>query len=232
MLEILKKNLDSIKFRIDKAAQKVGKSIDDIILVGVSKTQPIEKIERVYEYGLRCFGENKVQEAIEKMDKLAPLDIKWHFIGHLQTNKINKVLGKFELIHSVDSLHLAEELNKKSLKRELVTNILIEVNTSGEESKFGFEPETLIDVFADFEKFKNLKILGLMTVALYSDNESEVRKCFITLRELFENLKKYNSDNIEMKYLSMGMSHDFEIAIEEGANIVRIGTAIFGERVY
>ena len=192
-------------------------------LIAVSKTKPVEDILEAYEVGIRDFGENHVQEILEKYDKL-PKDIRWHMIGHLQTNKVKDIIDKVFLIHSVDSIKLAKEINKQAIKKDLVMNVLIELNIANEESKYGFKVEELDDALKEINELDHIKVLGLMCVAPNTDNPENNRKYFKLMRELKE------KNNLEI--LSMGMSNDYKIAIEEGSTYIRVGTKIFGERNY
>lgn len=222
-------NLNIVKKNISNALNKTGRSLEEIKLVAVSKTKPVETILEAYNLGLRDFGENKAQELKTKVAEL-PKDINWHFIGHLQTNKVKEVVQVAELIHSVDSIKIAGEINKRARAIEKVQNILIEVNTSDEDTKFGLSSIEQVKEIALFcTEASNLNLCGLMTMAPFTDNKKILRNCFIKLREMKENLN-YNGFNL--KELSMGMTNDYEIAIEEGATIVRIGTALFGKRNY
>ena len=222
-------NLNIVKKNISNALNKTGRSLEEIKLVAVSKTKPVEIILEAYNLGLRDFGENKAQELKTKVAEL-PKDINWHFIGHLQTNKVKEVVQVAELIHSVDSIKIAGEINKRARTIEKVQNILIEVNTSEEDTKFGLSSIEKVKEIALFcTEASNLNLCGLMTMAPFTDNKKILRDCFIKLREMKENLN-YNGFNL--KELSMGMTNDYEIAIEEGATIVRIGTALFGKRNY
>ncbi len=203
----------------------------DVTLVAVSKTHPVSDLMEAYEAGARDFGENKVQEMMEKIPQM-PDDIRWHMIGHLQRNKVKYLIGKVYLIHSVDSLRLAEEIDKESAKAGVVTDILIEVNISQEESKFGTDKAEAIELVKAASELKNLHVRGLMTIAPYTENAEENRVYFSALKNLSIDINAMNLDNISMDFLSMGMSGDFIVAIEEGANIVRVGTNIFGARDY
>ncbi|AFN75338.1 pyridoxal phosphate enzyme, YggS family [Melioribacter roseus P3M-2] len=222
-------NIKNIFDKIDKACSRCGRSSNEIKLIGVSKTVSTERIIEAYRAGLKVFGENKAQELKEKAEILSDYDdIEWHFIGHLQTNKVKYVIDKAEYIHSVDSLKLAEEIEKRAKKISKVQNVLLEIKTSDEVSKFGLTDIDEIYRVAEFCKNSaNLKLIGLMTIAPFVDDENVVRNAFINLRNLKE---KLISEGFEMTELSMGMTGDFEIAIEEGATMIRIGTAIFGAR--
>lgn len=228
---MIKQNIISVKNNISQA-MKNSKTVQAVTLIAVSKTKPVEDIKEAYDAGIRDFGENKVQELSKKYE-LLPKDIRWHMIGHLQRNKVKDVVGKAALIHSVDSLRLAEEISKESAKKNLVTDILIEVNIAMEESKFGFSDyETLLTFLQNIASLPNICVKGLMTVAPYTENPEENRCYFSKLRQLAVDIMQENIDNISMDILSMGMTGDYEVAIEEGATYVRVGTGIFGERNY
>ncbi|MBN1327217.1 MAG: YggS family pyridoxal phosphate-dependent enzyme [Candidatus Cloacimonetes bacterium] len=224
-------NIESIKKKIASAARKAGRNPDDIIMLAVTKRQSIDKIEEAVNSGIDYIGENQFQEAYVKIPLIRDKIKEFHFIGHLQTNKISKLipLGP-ALIHSVDSYHLALKLDEYLEKKELTQNILIQVNTSGEKSKFGVEPDDAEDLIRKIDKLESLRIKGLMTIGMLTNDWEKIRTCFRILRQFKENVKIPALERTDLKYLSMGMSNDFEIAIEEGANIIRIGTAIFGER--
>lgn len=230
MSNVIENNVENVRRRIEKAAEKSGRSEEDILLVAVSKMQSLEKIYQAYQAGIDCFGENKVQDLLHKVSE-SNFELKWHMVGHLQSNKINKVIGNIEMIESIDSLQLLEKLNKAGQERGISSNVLLQVNTSGEETKFGFEPEEVFGVCEKVENLSQVKIQGLMTIGPFTDELQLIVKSFRFLKELSEKIKNARSDKIEMKYLSMGMTGDFEIAIEEGSNLVRIGTAIFGPRI-
>ncbi|MDI3473206.1 MAG: dependent protein [Thermotogaceae bacterium] len=226
--ETISKNIERVLEKIKKSAEKVGRNPDEITLVAVSKNMPTEAIKIAYEAGLRIFGENRAQEAREKVESLKDLDIKWHFIGRLQRNKVKYVVNFSELVHSVDSFELLLEIDKRARKISKVQNILLEVNISGEETKAGLNPDAIDDIVEKALKLENIKLRGFMTMAPFVEDPEEVRWVFKSLRELRDRIsQKYNLKNLE---LSMGMSNDFEVAIEEGATMVRIGTAIFGRR--
>ncbi|CUT00220.1 YggS family pyridoxal phosphate-dependent enzyme [Candidatus Chrysopegis kryptomonas] len=222
-------NILKVKQRIQKSCLKVGRNPDEVSIVAVTKTVPIEKIKEAINLGITDIGENRVQELLEKKNSIE--NVRWHFVGHLQTNKVKYIVDFIYLIHSVDSLKLALEIDKRAKKINRVIDILIEVNTSGEETKYGVKPEETIDLVKQIsENCKFLRVKGLMTVAAFLPNPEEVRPMFRLLRELKDEIAKLNLKNVEMKHLSMGMSNDFEVAVEEGATLVRIGTAIFGPR--
>lgn len=223
-------NIKSIKERIEKAAQRSGRNAEDITLIAVSKTQPAEKVIEARDCGLWVFGENKVQELVEKYPKVQ--DVRWHLIGHLQRNKVKYIVDKVELIHSLDSLELAGEIDKRAQKAGKVMPVLIQINIGKEDTKSGIYEEEIENFLQGLTGFKNILVSGIMTIPPKTDNEEETRKYFRRMKEIFEKLKCLDYKNFDIKYLSMGMTDDFEIAIEEGANIVRIGTGIFGQRKY
>jgi len=220
------KNLEEVRRRIERAAAKRGVPAEKILLVAVTKTVPPEIIQAAYHLGIRDFGENRVQEALPKI-KLLPENIRWHFIGHLQRNKVKSVLPLFTLIHSLDSIRLAEAIQKEGEKQGKKVDVLLEVNIGEEESKIGFKYQEVEEALVELRGYSHLKVKGLMAVAPFLPDPEEVRPYFRRLYKLFRDIK---IPGIEMKYLSMGMSNDFEVAVEEGANIVRLGTALFGER--
>jgi len=229
----LSNNIDLIRERINKAAIKAKRNPKNIKLLAVTKTRSIETIEEALLNNIEFIGENKVQEAENKIPFLTGEFKEFHFIGHLQSNKINKLMKlKPVLIHSIDKYPTAEKLNNYLKQHSMTQDVLIEVNTSNEENKFGIIPDETIPFIKAISKLENIRIKGLMTVGIFTSNEKLIRDCFIKLRKLFNEIKVAEIPNVEMKYLSMGMTNDFEIAIEEGANIVRIGTAIFGARNY
>lgn len=226
-MEIIKNNLEIIKEKIKKATLKTNRNPEEIKLVAVTKTATIEQIKEAISAGVKIIGENKVQEAKEKYQILSA-DIDWHLVGHLQTNKVKYAIEIFDLIHSVDSIKLAKEIDKRSLQFGMITNVLVEVNVSGEETKYGIKAEEVEPFLKEISEFSRIKVRGLMTIAPIAEDKEEVRPYFRKLRKLFEKIKIENMKNIRMDYLSMGMTEDFEVAIEEGANMVRIGRGIFG----
>ncbi|NCO24750.1 MAG: YggS family pyridoxal phosphate-dependent enzyme [Candidatus Infernicultor aquiphilus] len=223
----VKDNLETINKKIKAAAWKVNRDPQEIKLVAVTKTATSEQIKEAINEGVKIIGENKVQEAKGKYQVLTT-EVKWHLIGHLQTNKVKYAVEIFDLIHSVDSIKLAKEIDKRSVQFKKTIDVLIEVNISGEETKYGYNPEKVEAFLKEISEFSGIKVRGLMTIAPISKNKEEVRPYFRRLRELSERIRDKNIKNIKMDYLSMGMTDDFEIAIEEGANIVRIGRGIFG----
>jgi len=219
-------NIKGIIHKIKLAAERVGRKEESVKLVAVTKTVDVSRIKEAIRAGIKIIGENRVQEAREKFKDIGK-EIEWHLIGHLQTNKVKYIFDIFSLIHSVDSLLLSEEIQRRAENKGLETDILIEVNLSGEKTKFGILPEKAINFVKDISRFKNINIMGLMTIPPFSESPEDSRKYFKMLRMLRDDIQK---EGIEMKELSMGMSNDFEVAVEEGATMVRIGTAIFGER--
>lgn len=231
MKTMLCDNLKKVEENICKACAKAGRDRSEVTLIAVSKTKPVEMLEIVYEQGTRDFGENKVQELCDKIEVL-PADIRWHMIGHLQTNKVKYIVGKTALIHSVDSLHLAEEIEKQAAKKNVQVSVLVEVNIAGEDSKFGIHKDEAIELVRQISKLPHIQIEGLMTIAPFVENAEDNRLFFHQINELSVDIKEQNIDNVRMDVLSMGMTGDYMVAIEEGATMVRVGTGIFGERNY
>jgi len=217
-------NIEKIRSRIDQAAQKVGRTAQDITLVAVTKGVSPDLIAQGQQAGLSVFGESKIQEATDKVPQIAA---GWHLVGHLQTNKVKAALSLFSLIQSVDTFRLAKKISEESVAEQKETAILLEVNISGEAQKYGFKPEELYTALDAILQMPGLKILGLMGIAPFEAGEEATRNAFKTLKGIFTVCKGMKSENLEMKHLSMGMSDDFEIAIEEGSNMVRIGRALF-----
>lgn len=228
---MVKENLEEVEKRIWEACRRAGRDRSEVTLIAVSKTKPVSMLQEAYDTGIREFGENKVQEIMEKYDRL-PDDIHWHMIGHLQRNKVKYLIGKTFLIHSVDSLRLAEEISARSVKQNVVTDILIEVNIAGEESKFGASREEAISLVEDVSRLPGVHICGLMTIAPFVEDPEDNRIYFRHIRELSVDIAAKKIDNVDMHILSMGMTGDYEVAIEEGATMVRVGTGIFGARSY
>jgi len=225
---MVKEKLDNVQERIKNAATRAGRDASDIVLVCAVKEADLEGINEAVEAGVRDIGENIVQDAVTRYELLnKKTELRWHFIGHLQTNKVKKAIRLFDLIHAVDSIRLAEELQRQAEKINKMQGILLEVNVSGEDTKYGIAPEKLDSIAKAVRDMKNLMLSGLMTIAPYSANPEDSRPHFRRLRELRDSFSSYNCENIDMRHLSMGMSGDFEVAIEEGADIVRIGSAIF-----
>ncbi len=229
-MDELKARYESVLRRIDNACTKSGRNPGDVTLIAVSKTKPVEMMRAFYAFGQRDFGENHVQELVAK-EAVFPEAV-YHMIGHLQTNKVKQVVGKAALIHSVDTVHLAEAVSKESVKKGLTTEILLEINAGNEASKYGFSFEDAGSAALKIAALPNLKIRGLMCVAPFVEDPEENRAVFRKMRDLSVDIGAQNSDNITMNILSMGMSNDFAVAVEEGATHVRVGTALFGERDY
>lgn len=228
---MLKENYSIVRENILKACEKAGRDPESVKLIAVSKTKPAEDIEEIYSLGQRDFGENKVQELSQKIEIL-PDDIKWHLIGHLQHNKVKYIIGKTELIHSVDSERLALTISKEAVKHNVTADVLIEVNVAGEESKFGVTTDETMELIEKISILPGIHICGLMTIAPFVADPEENRAVFRKLRELSVDIADKKIDNVTMSVLSMGMTNDYMVAIEEGATLVRVGTAIFGERQY
>lgn len=228
---MLKENLIQVEEKINAACLRSGRSRNEVTLIAVSKTKPIPMLAEIYEEGVRDFGENKVQEILEKHDVL-PNDIKWHMIGHLQRNKVKAVIDKVSLIHSVDSFRLAEEINIQAKKINITVPILVQVNIAGEDTKFGITKEDAIALVEQIAELDNLRIQGLMTIAPLVNDPEDNRQYFRGIRQLSVDIRNKNIDNVCMDILSMGMTGDYEVAIEEGATMVRVGTGIFGARNY
>ena len=231
MNEHMKENIAEVKERIAKACEKAGRDPSEVTLIAVSKTMPVEDLLKARELGMTHFGENKVQEIVEKYDQI-PKDQTWHMIGHLQRNKVKYIIDKVAMIHSVDSLRLAETISKEAAKKDVVMPVLIEVNVAGEESKFGVSPEDVKPLVKEISVLPNIRVEGLMTIAPFVENGEENRPVFRSLREISVDIARENIDNVSMNELSMGMTVDYDVAVEEGATMVRVGTAIFGKRNY
>ena len=228
---MLTENVIEVEKNIQAACDRAGRSREEVRLIAVSKTKPVSDIEEVLTTGILDYGENKVQELSDKYDVL-PKNIRWHMIGHLQRNKVKYLIGKTVLIHSVDSLRLAEQIEHEAAKADTIMNVLIEVNVAGEESKFGTTCNEAIELVRAVAALKHVKIKGLMTIAPFTDTPEDNRIYFKKLKQLSVDIKSKNIDNVDMDELSMGMTGDYEVAIEEGATMVRVGTGIFGERNY
>ena len=228
---MLKDNLREVEKNVQAACQRAGRNRDEVTLIAVSKTKPVSMLEEIYDENIRHFGENKVQELCEKYETM-PKDIKWHMIGHLQRNKVKAVIDKATLIHSVDSIRLAETIEQEAAKKDIIVDILIEVNVAEEDSKFGLKVDEVLAMVETISTFPHVRIKGLMTIAPFVDDPEENRPVFAQLRKLSVDIANKNIDNVSVEILSMGMTNDYQVAIEEGATIVRVGTAIFGERNY
>lgn len=250
---MMKENIQNVEQRIQAACDRVGRKRSEVTLIAVSKTKPNEMLEEAYSYGMRYFGENKVQEMAQKYEDLNDLfsdHVHWHLIGHLQRNKVKYIIDKAELIHSVDSVRLAEQIEEEAIKKNITCDILIEVNIAEEDTKFGVNTKDVFSFIKDISHLTHIRVRGLMTVAPYVENSEKNREYFQKLRQLYVDIKSKNIDNNcngnitneddnnlqrclkEFNVLSMGMTGDFEVAIEEGATMVRVGTGIFGERDY
>jgi pyridoxal phosphate enzyme (YggS family) len=227
--EQLRQNIETVRLRIEKAATKSGRKPEEIKLISVTKNINPETINLAFKFGLKDFGENRVQELLKKFDLVNP-SANFHMIGHLQTNKVKYLVNKVKSIHSIDSKKLAREVNKRFGEKQKSIEALIQIHTAKEETKFGISPEEIDDFLIEAQNLKNIKFTGLMTIGTLTNDETEIRRCFSLLRNLRDTYSKFKSDNIDLRELSMGMTSDFELAIEEGSTIVRIGTAIFGER--
>lgn len=228
---MIRENLKTVESKIQAACRKCGRNRAEVRLIAVSKTKPVEMLLEAYDCGCRDFGENKVQELIDKYDKL-PKDIRWHMIGHLQRNKVKYIVDKVYLIHSVDSLRLAEEISREAVKKQVTVSVLVEVNVANEASKFGASAGEAATLVEEIAKLPNINVKGLMTIAPYVENPEENRLYFAMLKQIYVDIIHKNIDNVFMEELSMGMTGDYEVAITEGATCVRVGTGIFGEREY
>ena len=228
---MIKENLEFVEENITRACEKAGRSRDEVTLIAVSKTKPVSDIRQAMDCGIKVFGENKVQEIKDKTEEIKePLN--WHMIGHLQANKVKYLPGRVCMIHSVDNVKLAAEIEKQFAKADQVIDVLIEVNMAHEESKFGLSPEEVPDFVKEISAFPHLNIRGLMTIAPYTEDPESNRVYFKGLRELKDKINSMNIEGVNMDTLSMGMTGDYQVAIEEGATFVRVGTGIFGERDY
>lgn len=228
---MLADNLELVHKNIREACTSAGRSADEVTLIAVSKTKPVELLMEAYDAGERVFGENKVQEIMDKYDRM-PSDVKWHMIGHLQRNKVKCIIDKVAMIHSVDSLRLAQTIEQEAAKKDICIPVLVEVNVAEEESKFGFHMNEVIPFLEEVSGFSHLKVMGLMTIAPFVDDPEENRDIFRKLKKLSVDIETKNINNITMSVLSMGMTGDYQVAIEEGATMVRVGTGIFGARNY
>ena len=228
---MIKENREEVEARITRACERSGRERSEVTLISVSKTKPVEMLQEAYDAGSRDFGENKPQEIREKYPQL-PTDIRWHMIGHLQRNKIKYIIDKVCMIHSVDSIRLAEAIDEEAKKHGIVMPVLIEVNVAEEESKFGVHLDEVESLIRQISELSNIQVQGLMTIAPFTENAEDNRIYFRKLRNLYVDIKDKNIDNVNMCNLSMGMTGDYEVAVEEGATMVRVGTGIFGARSY
>ncbi len=227
----IQENIKEVEANIADACKKAGRDASEVTLIAVSKTKPVEMLREAYDCGCRDFGENKVQELVDKYDAL-PHDIRWHMIGHLQRNKVKYVVGKAYMIHSVDSLRLAEEISREAVKKDVDVRILVEVNVAGEETKFGVSCDEAARLVKEIANLPRILVQGLMTIAPFVDDEEKNRKYFRKLKQISVDIMEEKADNINMQVLSMGMTNDYRTAVSEGATYVRVGTGIFGERSY
>lgn len=228
---MLAENLAQVQKKIADACEKAGRDPGEVTLVAVSKTKPVEMLKEAYDAGARVFGENKVQEILDKYDRL-PGDIQWHMIGHLQRNKVKYIVDKAAMIHSVDSLRLAQTIEQEAAKKNVCVPILLEVNVAQEESKFGLKMEEVIPLLEEICTYSHIQVQGLMTIAPFVEDPEENREVFRKLKKLSVDIAGKNINNITMSVLSMGMTGDYEVAVQEGATMVRVGTGIFGARNY
>lgn len=228
---MINENISKVRENIVKACEKAGRNPEEVTLIAVSKTKPVSAIEEALLSGTLDYGENKVQELCDKYDVL-PKNIRWHMIGHLQRNKVKYLVGKTYLVHSVDSLRLAEQIEKEFAKHNQVCDILVEVNIAQEESKFGVNAKETEELIREIAKFEHIRIKGLMTIAPYTEDPESNRDYFREIKKLSVDIRDKNIDNVSMDVLSMGMTGDYMVAVEEGATMVRVGTGIFGERNY
>lgn len=228
---MINENIRIVKKNIEMACERSGRTVSDVTLIAVSKTKPVSDIQEAYDAGTIDFGENKVQELTDKYPVL-PKDIKWHLIGHLQTNKVKYIVDKVHLIHSVDSVKLASQIEKECEKKNIHMDILMEVNVAEEDTKFGLKYDETINVIKEISHFSHVHIKGLMTIAPFTENPEDNRIYFKKLKQLSDEISALQIENVKMKELSMGMTGDYEVAVEEGATLVRVGTGIFGNRNY
>lgn len=228
---MLKENLKNVQNNIKKACERVGRKPEEVTLVAVSKMKPLSDIEELLEAGQLEYGENYVQELCDKYENISK-PVHWHMIGHLQTNKVKYIIDKVSMVHSVDSVRLAEAIEKEAAKKDICMPILIEVNVAGEESKFGLSVEEVLPFLEEISSYEHLQVKGLMTIAPFVANPEENREVFQKLKKLSVDIAAKNINNVNMSVLSMGMTNDYQVAVEEGATMVRVGTGIFGERDY
>ncbi|QEK11978.1 YggS family pyridoxal phosphate-dependent enzyme [Crassaminicella thermophila] len=226
----IKRNILNIKKEIYETCNKIGRKPDDIQLIAVTKTVDSERINEAIMQGITDIGENRVQEIMKKYDDVS--NVGWHLIGHLQTNKVKYIIDKVKMIHSLDRINLAEEINKRAKQHNRIMDVLVQVNVANEETKFGLDCSEVYEFLERMQPLEYIQVKGLMTIAPYEENPEDVRKYFKTLKAMFEEIKVKKLPRVEMKYLSMGMTNDFKVAIEEGSNMIRVGTGIFGSRNY
>jgi pyridoxal phosphate enzyme (YggS family) len=224
-------NVDTIRRRISGACERVGRTPDEVTLVAVSKTFSAEAVREAVRAGVTDVGENYVQELLAKREQLAPEEIRWHFVGHLQSNKVRHIAPWITLIHAVDNLGVAQEIDRRAARAGRVIDFLVEVNTTGEETKFGVSPDTTVSFLRSLNGLAHVRVAGLMTIGPFLPDPEGSRPMFRTLRQLRDETRALGQANVTMQHLSMGMTGDFEVAVEEGATLIRIGTALFGSRV-
>lgn len=230
-MDYLKLNIEEINEKIDAACKRADRNRDDVTLIGVTKTIDEEIINASLSYGITHIGENKVQEVTRKYEQINE-GVKWHLIGHLQSNKVKYIIDKVDLIHSVDSLKLAKEIDKRAGQHNKIMEVLIQINIADEDSKFGVPMDRLSELLKEISKMLHIKVVGLMNIAPFYGDSELARKDFKVMKNIFDTIETVALDNVEMKYLSMGMTGDFEVAVEEGANLLRVGTGIYGARDY
>lgn len=228
---MITENLEQVRKNIDEACRMAGRDPKEVTLIAVSKTKPVSMLKEAYDAGAICFGENKVQEIMDKHPQL-PEDIQWHMIGHLQRNKVKHIVDKVSMIHSVDSLRLAQTIEQEAAKHNVCVPVLLEVNVAQEESKFGLKMDEVLPLIETIADFPHIKVQGLMTIAPYVENAEDNRDFFRQLKKLSVDIEAKNINNVSMSVLSMGMTGDYQVAVQEGATMVRVGTGIFGERNY
>ena len=228
---MITENLEQVRKNIDEACRMAGRDPKEVTLIAVSKTKPVSMLKEAYDAGARCFGENQVQEIMDKHPQL-PEDIQWHMIGHLQRNKVKYIVDKVSMIHSVDSLRLAQTIEQEAAKHNVCVPVLLEVNVAQEESKFGLKMDEVLPLIETIADFPHIKVQGLMTIAPYVENAEDNRDFFRQLKKLSVDIEAKNINNVSMSVLSMGMTGDYQVAVQEGATMVRVGTGIFGERNY
>lgn len=228
---MITENLEQVRKNIDEACRMAGRDPKEVTLIAVSKTKPVSMLKEAYDAGARCFGENKVQEIMDKHPQLHE-DIQWHMIGHLQRNKVKYIVDKVSMIHSVDSLRLAQTIEQEAAKHNVCVPVLLEVNVAQEESKFGLKMDEVLPLIETIADFPHIKVQGLMTIAPYVENAEDNRDFFRQLKKLSVDIEAKNINNVSMSVLSMGMTGDYQVAVQEGATMVRVGTGIFGERNY
>lgn len=228
---MLYENYEKVVENVKNACARSGRNFDDVTIIAVSKTKPLSDVEELLAHGVTEFGENKVQEMVDKYEHVSK-PVHWHLIGHLQTNKVKYIVDKACMIHSVDSVHLAKEIEKEAAKKNLVVKVLLEVNIAHEESKFGINEKEVYDLIDAIKDMPHIHVMGLMTIAPFVENPEDNRIYFRKMYQLSLDIKSKCIDNIDMNVLSMGMTNDYEIAVEEGATMIRVGTAIFGVRNY